>query len=108
MIYWRRLSDRLVRFWFPLLVAFVLFISWSPLNASPVAKAEKDGVTITLFDEACKLDSVKNLQYRATWTEKSRSFEGCFSVQGGIVIFFWSDLTVGLAPGQAFAPLTGS
>lgn len=105
---WTRLADRIAVFWFPALVGVVLLVAWSPLHAAPVAKAEKDGVTITLFDEDCKLDSVKNLQYRATWVEKGKAFEGCFTVQGGIVVFFWSDLTVGLAPGQAFTPLTGS
>ena len=111
MKFWERVANDPWFYGLRLTVLFLLLVlalSWcGAAGAEPIARAEKDGVTITLFTEPCKLTSVKNLEYRSTWTEKGKTFEGCFTIQGGIVVFFWSDLTVGLASGQAFAPLTG-
>lgn len=73
-----------------------------PAGAEPVAVVVNSGVTVTLTDEPCQIEAVKNLQYRATWVERGGSFEGCFTVQSGIVVLYWSDKTVVILPGRAF------
>jgi hypothetical protein len=106
MIYLRRLSDRLVKFWFPLLVVLVLLVAWSPLNAAPIAQLSENDLVVTLYDEPCRLD-VK-LQYRIVWKDKEKTYEGCFGVIQGIVVGYFSDKSIGLFPGHAFRPLTNS
>lgn len=66
-------------------------------------------VTITLFDEPCKLtDKVTNLHYRATWQEPNKTFEGCFGVnkEAGAVAFYFDDGAVVMTPSSAFKPVT--
>lgn len=86
------------------LVLFLVLVLFSVLVfAQPLAVAESDGVRITLFDEECKSEVVKNLAYRITWSEKGQTYEGCFSVHHGIVVaYFHSDKTVAIFPGSAF------
>lgn len=95
-----------MRYWFPALVFVMLVVAWSPLAAAPVAHIAEKDVVITLYDEPCKLD-VK-LQYRITWKDKEKTYEGCFGVMQGIVVAFFSDKSIALFPGQAFMPLTSS
>ena len=103
---WTRFLDRMISFWFPLLLLIVLLISWSPLSAAPVAVAVEGDVTIILTNEPCKLD-VK-LPYRMIWEERGKkTFEGCFNVHGGIVVMFFEDKSLGLVSSQAFRPATG-
>lgn len=104
---WYKIVDRIVVFWLPILVLFVLCTSI--VYARPVAKVQQDGITITLTDEPCKLPVVSNLPYRLTWEEGGKKFEGCFTVQQGIVVAYFSgDKTVVILPGHAFAPVTES
>lgn len=104
MIYLRRLTDRLVKFWFPVLVLLVLLVSVS--YARGVAILKDENITVVLTDEPCRLD-VK-LPYRLTWAEKGKTFEGCFSVHGPVVVAYFDDRSVALFPGQLFRPLTDS
>lgn len=93
--------------WF---VVLVYLTCWpSAVLSTPVYSAEADGARIVLTDEDCKLDAVKNLKYRATWTEKGKEFEGCWSarVDAGVVMAYWADKTVVVIPIQAFEKVTG-
>ena len=95
-----------------LLVVFFLLLAWAlPSKASPVAQLSgEDGVTITLYDEPCAYSSIiKNLPYRATWKEKDKTFEGCAGAHpAGIIMFYFDDHTVGIAPMRAFSKLSGA
>jgi hypothetical protein len=99
-----KLLDRLVIFWFPLLVALVLLVSVS--HAKPVAHLSEQGLQVTLYDEPCKLD-VK-LQYRVVWKDKEKTYEGCWGVMQGIVVAMFDDKSIALFPGQAFRAMTES
>ena len=74
-------------------------------NAAALYVADVEGVKISLTDEPCKLTmAVENLKYRATWTEKGKTFEGCY---GGhpflpIVMAYFSDKTVVALPVEIF------
>lgn len=80
-----------------LLLLFPL-IAW----AKPLAIAQGDGVTVTLTDEPCAVKEIANLPYRATWTEKGKTFEGCWAVDESLVVSYWSDATVVVLPAQMF------
>lgn len=104
---WLIFKDRLTVFWFPFLVFLVLLVSWSPLHAKRIAKATQGGVVITLTDEPCTLTVVSNLPYKILWEEKGKTFTGCFTVNQGIVVAYFSDdKTVAIMPGQVFAAVT--
>ena len=103
---WTRFCDRLVAFWFPILLFIVLLVAWSPLNAAPVAQLSEKDVVVTLYNEPCQLD-VK-LQYRIVWKDKDKTYEGCWGIMQGVVIAFFDDRSLALFPGQAFKPLTNS
>lgn len=69
------------------------------------------GVTISLYQEPCRLkEAVTNLPYRAVWTEGGKDVEGCFAIraEAGIVVFYFADKTVGIAPAKAFSRVTGT
>lgn len=88
-----------------LLLIPMLFLSRA--YAKPIAQVTHGEVTIVLHDDQCKSDAVSNLPYRITWTEKGKTFEGCFTVNQGIVVaYFMGDKTVALMPGQVFQPVT--
>ena len=92
-----------LRYWVALIAG--LLISGNA-KAEPMYFAEADGATVTLHSEPCALtDVVTNLPRRATWSEKGKTFEGCWSARpdiGIVVLYFSGDKTVGLAPMQAF------
>ena len=97
----------------PLWVVVLIYLTTWPaaLFAAPVFVAEGNGVHIELFDEPCTLkDSVSNLPYRATWTEKGKVFEGCFvpnQAAGIVVAFFKDDKTVAVIPIEVFKKVVG-
>lgn len=80
-----------------LLLLFPL-IAW----AKPVAIAENEGVTVTLTDEPCAVKAVTNLPFRATWTEKDKTYEGCWGLSPPIVVSYWSDATVAIMSAAMF------
>lgn len=92
------------------IAAFALTLAFPPkAHAKVLAGAESQGIKVILTDEPCKLsDVVKNLPYRATWTERGKVFEGCWAAhpQLPIVMSYWSDHTVGIIPVQALHDLT--
>lgn len=76
--------------------------------AEPMAQASSNGVTIVLYTEPCKLDAVVNLPNRATWQEGSKVYEGCFGLnQMGVVMLYFSDKSVAVAPMDMFVRVTG-
>ena len=85
---------------------FLFFMVCVSVYAKPLAIAESGGVRITLFDEDCKMDAVKNLTYRITWSEKGATIEGCFTVHQGIVVAYFADKTIAIFPGTAFRQVT--
>lgn len=101
---WYKLVDRIVTFWFPLLVLFVLCASI--VYAKPVARLAQGDLVVTLYDEPCKMDV--QLQFRAVWKDKEKTYEGCWGVNQGIVVAMFSDKSIAIFPGQAFQPLTES
>lgn len=81
----------------------------TPGIAAPVAVANLGPVVIVLTDEPCKLDAVSNLPYRATWTEKGKTHEGCAGASEGMIIAYWSnDKTITPMPAQIFSRATGA
>ena len=79
-------------------------------SAAPLFRAETDGVTITLYDEDCKLSAVSNLKKRATWTEKGKTYEGCVGQHPAYPIFmaYFSDKTFVVLPIEIFSPVSGA
>jgi hypothetical protein len=84
----------------------LLFCFPSMVLAKPMFAADLEGVRIVLTDDKCDLTVVANLPYKATWTEKGRTFTGCWGVMGqNVVAFFSEDKTVAAIPVQVFQKL---
>ena len=80
------------------------------IGAAPMAQTvTEDGAKIVLTDEDCKLEAVKNLKHRATWTEKGKVYEGCYGVHpAGVMLGYFADKTVVLIPLQVFTKVSGA
>ena len=89
------------------IVAVGLLFIWAGLYAAPIAVATAPGVTVTLFDEKCKLPAVNNLPLRATWTQAGKTTEGCFGgfTEANAIGIYFEDGTVAVIPAQAIKPL---
>lgn len=89
------------------LLALVLYPGIS--RAQPVFEAKTDTVRIVLYDEPCALPAVTNLKLRAVWTEDGKTFEGCWAATPplGVVVAYFSDLTVAAIPMSAFHRVVG-
>lgn len=91
------------------LTALLIAAVWpTKAHADPIYHAEEGGVRVVLTDEPCKFDI--QLPKRATWTEKGKTFEGCY---GGhpvfpIVLFYFSDKSVVALPVEIFQRVTGA
>lgn len=96
--------------WGALFLAFVGGMIWTAKAfAAPVYAAEADGVRIVLTDEKCTLKEVSNLPYKATWTEKGKTYNGCFTINQGagvVVAYFVEDKSVAAIPMDAFKRVT--
>lgn len=86
-----------------LLLLVLLFLSFSAY-AKPVAVLNHQDLRVTLYDEPCALDV--QLQYRAVWQDKDKTYEGCFGVNQGIVVAWFADKSIAIFPGQLFKPVT--
>lgn len=89
---------------------FALAATWpTKANALPIAQTvTQDGQKIVLTDEECRLDAVKNLKHRATWTENGKVYEGCYGVHpAGVVLGYFADKTVVMIPVQTFTQVIG-
>ncbi len=89
------------------LIAVGLLLVCVGLYAAPIAVANAPGVTVTLFDEKCRLPAVTNLPLRATWTQHGKTNEGCFGgfTEAGAIGLYFDDGTVAVIPAQAIKPL---
>lgn len=93
-----------------LVVLVLLAATWpTKANALPIAQTvTQDGQKIVLTDEECRLDAVKNLKHRATWTENGKVYEGCYGVHpAGVVLGYFADKTVVMIPVQTFTQVIG-
>jgi hypothetical protein len=91
--------------WFLAFLLAVFMIALTTIaQGAPMALYQSEGVTITIMDEPCQVKAVTNLPYRATWTEKGKTYEGCAGGHpAGIIMFYWeADKMVSLAPMQSF------
>lgn len=105
--------DRLVitnKIIFVILVGLFLAAAISPAFAEAVFQGQGQGVTITVYNEPCKLTDVTNLPYRATWEENGKVTEGCIAPRpdAGVVVGYFADKTVALMPLQMFKKLVSA
>lgn len=77
------------------LLAVVMLVA--KCQAAPLFVATTEtGTVVTLTDEPCTIPVVKNLPLRATWSDRSGTFEGCYgsSYGGRLVLMYFDDLHV--------------
>lgn len=87
------------------LILFLLLVC-APVYGEPKAVANgATGQSVTLHDEPCAVPVAKNLQFRAVWKDRDASYEGCFTIQNGIVVAYFDDRTVVAIPAQYFKTL---
>lgn len=92
-------------------VLLVLLLSMFVLNvaAEPTHKASGEGVEIVIHSDKCAFkEIVGNLPFRATWTEKGKTYEGCGGVNNGVAVFYFTDKTVVVIPAQYFVRVVGA
>jgi hypothetical protein len=85
-------------------IALIALMLATAAHAAPLATATDGTVTLTLTDEPCKL-GISNMQYRATWVEPGKTYEGCFTLMGDVVAFYFDDKSVAIAPLREFKPV---
>ncbi len=67
-------------------------------------------VAITLYSDPCELKGeIKNLPYKAVWTEAGKTFEGCWLPRDDVrlVTAYFADKTVALIPYSVFKKAVG-
>ena len=76
-------------------------------HAAAIAQIHDKDVSITLYDEPCALAEIKNLGYRATWTEGGKTFQGCWAARADleIVAAYFDDKTIALIPFGVIKPV---
>lgn len=86
------------------ILSVILFFVAAFAYAAPVAVSSENGKEVTLYDDECALKHMVQLPYRATWKEKGKTYEGCFTILpgAGIVVFFFDDKSIALFPTNAF------
>lgn len=79
-------------------------------HAEPVYQVSEGATVITLYDEPCALDSIKNLPYKAEWREGGQVFSGCWGPWQNqqAVIGYFSDKTVAVIPFQVLKKVQGA
>jgi hypothetical protein len=93
------------------LVAALFLLALSQFAyGEPAFVTDADGARITLHTDKCSMKEVKNLPFKATWEEKGKVFQGCWGPRpdAGLIVFYFDDRTVGIAPMQAFVKVTNS
>lgn len=102
--YWKRVIGIL------LAGLIVLALVWpAELMADPLFRATDGKAVVTLHSDPCGLTNVVvNLPKRATWEEGGKTYEGCYSIAGPFVMFYFDDKKVGLAPSDAFQRVQGA
>jgi hypothetical protein len=89
---------------------FVALFIFAPAIAEPMYEVRTDKAVITIYSEACAMPEVVNLSRRATWVEGAKTYEGCAGIRPdfGLVVFYFSDRTVGVVPISQFVKVTTS
>ena len=97
-------------FWALAVALAVIAFYVAKSHAGTIYLADQEGVQIALTDEKCALAEVKNLRFRATWSERGQTFEGCWAMhQGaGLILAYFADKTVVIFPPQIFTPTRGT
>lgn len=93
------------------LLVMLLMLSWAhEAKAEPLWVAKKNGLTVTLHSDDCKLKAVSNLKKRATWEQDGKVIEGCYGSLPplGMVFFYFADLTVLGIPIPFFERVSGA
>ena len=96
--------------WLVWAVIIVLAIWATKAYSEPVMQTSEGGVTLQLWTDACELQKdIQNLPYKATWHENGKVIKGCWGARPdvGVVVFYFADKTVGMAPIQAFTKVVG-
>lgn len=96
----------------PLWVVVLVYLTCWPAAAlsQPLFATETGDVRIVLTDDPCALtENVRNLPFKATWTEKGQEQQGCWGVRQdeGIVVGYFDDLTVAIIQMRDFKKLLG-
>lgn len=78
------------------LVVMLFVVMVGPARAAPIEEASADGVYVVLTDEACPVAEIvasAPAARRVTWTEKSKTFEGCYIKipEAGIVSMYFPE-----------------
>src|SRR5262245_16960954 len=95
--------------WFIWLVIILSVVFVTRAYAAPIAVAEEKGVRIVLTDDPCTLKEVVNLGRKVTWTEKGKTYEGCYEVHPyGIVVAYFNDKKVAVFPVDVFQKASGA
>lgn len=86
-----------------LAILFGIALAMLPIygHAEPRLAVTQGNVTVTLYDDPCELgEKVTNLQFKATWQEGGRTFNGCWNARPDleVVVAYFDDLTVALIP----------
>lgn len=93
-------------------VAVIAALLSLPLWAAPLyeARVNQGAVLITIHSEPCALPVVVGLPKRATWVEGDKTYEGCVGLRPdfGLLVFYFTDRTIGLVPVNAFVKVTTS
>ncbi len=93
-----------------LIVLLGLAVMWTTSSYSaPLYQAKAEGIDITLTDQPCKLPAVSNLKFEAIWTEKGKSYKGCYGghPQLPVVVLYFEDKTVVVLPVDLFVKVIG-
>ena len=92
-------------------ILLIIFFCWPSIVFAGPRFATSDGkITITLYDEPCELDAVKNLPYKAVWLENGKPSIGCWGpwVNDQKVVAYFDDKTVALIPFSALSKVQGA
>lgn len=78
--------------------------------AEPIYALEDNGVRVVLTDEPCQKSEVANLQFKATWTERGQTYEGCWgpAFDRERINAWFSDRTVVSFPPSMFKRVVGT
>jgi hypothetical protein len=99
------------RLWALAALVFILLpIACHQANAEARFIARSGTAVIVLHDEPCALPAVTNLLFRATWLQDGKLNEGCWSPSAvlPVVMMYFDDKTVAVAPVQAFEKANGT
>lgn len=79
-----------------------LLISPAPAEAGVIATARQNDVVILLTDEPCAVEAVGNLPWRVILQRQGSAVEGCYAINGPLVVGYFADRRVLLMWGAAF------